>query len=49
MVSRVDRNETGLLVTINVVKESLEVLKIVLTGNNKNTIVQHIANVQPAS
>jgi hypothetical protein len=38
MVSRVDRNETGQLVTVNVVKESLEVLKIVLTDNNKNTI-----------
>jgi hypothetical protein len=43
MVSRVDQSETGLLVTINVVMESLEVLKIVLTDDNKNAILKHIA------
>jgi hypothetical protein len=42
MVSRVDQSETGLLVTINVVMESLEVLKIVLTDDNKNTILKYI-------
>ena len=41
MVSKLDRNETGLLVITNVVKESPEVLTIALTGNDKDTILKH--------